>query len=86
MKRITVSLPNDLADRVRKAAGGPGQVSAYVAAALEEHLGGESLDGILAAWEKESPVPDGVRRQVEAELDRVGMVRRPRAVDPAPGG
>lgn len=85
MKRITVSLPDDLADRVRKTAGGPGQVSAYVAAALEEHLGGESLDDIFAAWEKESPVPDEVRRQVQAELDR-GMIRPPPPADPAPGG
>jgi len=73
MKRITVSLPDDLVDQVRKAAGGPGQVSSYVAAALEEYLGSESLDDILASWEAETPVPAEIREQVRAELDRAGF-------------
>ncbi len=33
----------------------------------------ESLDELLAAWHAESPVPDDVQQQVEAELDDVGL-------------
>ncbi len=72
MKRITISLPDDLADKVKRAAG-RGNVSAYVAAALEEYGGGESLDDILADWERETPVPEEVRRWARAELQRVGI-------------
>lgn len=73
MKRITVSLPDDLVARVKEAAGGDGQVSAYVASVLAEHQERESLDAILADWNAETPVPDEVRRQVEAEFDAIGL-------------
>ena len=77
MKRITVSLPDDLAEKVKQAAGGEGQVSSYVAAALADYQERESLDEILAAWRRETPVPDEVRRQVTAELDDVGLAGAP---------
>ncbi len=73
MKRITVSLPDDLVDKIKRAAGGEGQVSAYVATALADYQEQESLDELLAAWRLESPVPDDVQQQVEAELDDVGL-------------
>jgi predicted transcriptional regulator len=73
MKRITVSLPDDLADQVRQAAGGDGLVSSYVASALRQYLERESLDDILASWEAETPVPDEVRERVRAELDDAGF-------------
>jgi Arc/MetJ-type ribon-helix-helix transcriptional regulator len=73
MKRITVSLPDDLVDKIKKAAGGDGQVSSYVATALVDYQEQESLDELLLAWQAESPVPDEVQRQVEAELDSVGL-------------
>jgi Arc/MetJ-type ribon-helix-helix transcriptional regulator len=73
MKRITVSLPDELVDRVKRAAGGDRQVSAYVATALEDYQEREQLDDILADWQAETPVPDEVRRQVEAELDLAGL-------------
>jgi metal-responsive CopG/Arc/MetJ family transcriptional regulator len=73
MKRITVSLPDDLVDQVRRAAGGEGQVSSYVASALADYQERETLDQILASWGSETPVPDDVRRQVVAELDTVGL-------------
>jgi predicted transcriptional regulator len=75
MKRITVSLPDELADRVKLAAGGERQVSAYVATALEDYQEREALDDILADWQAETPVSDEVRQQVEAELDQVGLTR-----------
>jgi predicted transcriptional regulator len=73
MKRITVSLPDELVEKIQRAAGGEGRVSSYVATALEDYQERESLDDILAAWREETPVPEDVRRQVETELDAVGM-------------
>ena len=60
MKRITVSLPDELAEKVRRAAGGERRVSSYVAAALEDYAERENLEEVLAAWNAESPVPDEV--------------------------
>jgi predicted transcriptional regulator len=76
MKRITVSLPDELADRLKEVAGGEGHVSSYVTKALADHMEGESLSEIFAAWEKERPVPAEVRRQAAAELDELGRLPR----------
>jgi len=73
MKRITVSLPDDVVDKVKRAAGGEGQVSSYVASALTDYQERESLDEILASWQSETPVPDDVRRQATAEMDNIGL-------------
>jgi Arc/MetJ-type ribon-helix-helix transcriptional regulator len=73
MKRITVSLPDELAERVRRATGDERTVSSYVAAALEDYAEREQLATVLAAWGAETPVPDEVRRQVQLELDGIGL-------------
>jgi predicted transcriptional regulator len=73
MKRITVSLPDELAEQVKRAAGGDRRVSSYVAAALEDYAEREGLNEVLASWNAETPVPDDVRRQVQEELDHVGL-------------
>lgn len=73
MKRITISLPDELADKIKRAAGGEGQVSSYVATALEDYQERERLDDVLAAWQAETPVPDDVQRRVEAEFDQIGF-------------
>jgi predicted transcriptional regulator len=73
MKRITVSLPDDLADRVKQAAGGERRVSSYVAAALADYAERKTLDEVLAGWEAETPVPADVRQQAQEELDQVGL-------------
>lgn len=36
-----------------------------------------SIGPVLAAWNAETPVPEDVRRQVQDELDRVGLTARP---------
>lgn len=74
MKRITVSLPDELADAVKEAAGREGSVSAYVAAALRDYQQRETLDEILASWRAETPPDDSEARDVDAELDRVGLM------------
>lgn len=73
MKRITVSLPDELAEKVRRAAGGERRVSSYVAAALEDYAERENLEEVVAGWNAETPVPEEVRRQVRGELDHVGL-------------
>ena|SRR5664279_3561922 len=73
MKRITVSLPDELVERIKRAAGGDGQVSSYVATALADHQEHEGLEEILASWRSETPIPDDIRRQVAAELDKAGL-------------
>jgi predicted transcriptional regulator len=75
MKRITVSLPDDLVDRIKHAAGGEGQVSSYVATALADFQEREGLEEILQAWRSETPVAKDIQRQVTAELDGVGLVK-----------
>lgn len=77
MTRITVSLPDELAEQVKRAAGGERRVSSYVAAALEDYAEREDLKAVLASWEAETPVPDDIRRQVQRELDQVGLAKRP---------
>jgi predicted transcriptional regulator len=73
MKRITVSLPDELVEKVKRAAGGERQVSSYVARALEDYQERENLDDILAAWRAETPIPEELKRQVAAELDHAGL-------------
>lgn len=77
MTRITVSLPDELAEQVKRAAGGERRVSSYVAAALEDYAEREDLKAVLASWEAETPVPDEIRRQVQRELDQVGLASSP---------
>jgi predicted transcriptional regulator len=81
MKRITVSLPDELVEKIKRAAGGKRQVSSYVATALEDYQERETLDDILAAWRDETPVPEEVQRQVEAELDDAGLTGLPEGGD-----
>jgi Arc/MetJ-type ribon-helix-helix transcriptional regulator len=73
MKRITVSLPDELVERIKRAAGGERRVSSYVATALEEYQERGSLDELVASWQQENPVPEDIQRQVEAELDEIGL-------------
>jgi Arc/MetJ-type ribon-helix-helix transcriptional regulator len=75
MKRITVSLPDQLVERIKRVAG-EGQVSSYVAAALAEYLERETLDQILSDWQAETPITEEMRRQAEAELDKAGLAPR----------
>ena len=78
MKRITVSLPDELAERVRRATGDERTVSSYVAAALEDYAEREDLTAILASWQTETPAPEEIRRQVRLEMDEIGLASGPR--------
>lgn len=58
-KRITVSLPEHLVAEAAAAAdsGRASSVSAYVAEALAEKSGRDSLDDFLAEWRREVGAP-----------------------------
>jgi len=64
---------DDLVERIKRAAGGEGQVSSYVATALADYQEREDLEQVLAPWRSETPIADDVRRQVAAGLDEVGL-------------
>jgi Arc/MetJ-type ribon-helix-helix transcriptional regulator len=81
MQRVTVSLPDELAEQVKRAAGGERRVSSYVAAGLEDYTERENLEEVLASWGAETPVPEEVRRQIQGELDQVGFTSQPRRDD-----
>lgn len=76
MKRITVSLPDELVDAINRAvdARHARNVSAFVADALRSYGHRETLDQVLADWNAETPVPEAVRRRIDAELEAIGMV------------
>ena len=76
MIRITVSLPDELAERVRRAAGGEGRVSSYVATALADYQERETLAEILAAWGSETSISAETAREAAAALDAVGIQPR----------
>jgi metal-responsive CopG/Arc/MetJ family transcriptional regulator len=78
MRRITVSLPDELVERIKKAAGGEGMVSSYVATALADYQERETLAEILSAWGVATPVPAETRQQAAAELDQAGLTPRGR--------
>jgi hypothetical protein len=73
MKRMTVSLPDELVERIKQAAGGEGLVSSYVATALADYQERETLEEILAGWRAETPIPGDIQRRVAAELDAAGL-------------
>lgn len=70
-RRITVSVPTDVAARVRRAAGAKGSISAWVTAAVERTLADEDVtarflafcDGVKASPEEE--------RRAEASFARI---------------
>ena len=82
MKRITVSLPDELVEKVRHTAGSERTISSYVAAALKDYTERETLAQVIAAWDAETPVPADVHQRVLAELDRVGFANPPSQDDP----
>ena len=73
MKRITVSLPDEVVDKI-KAEVGNGNVSAYVTRALEEYQERITLDELIAQWEEENPISAEAKRRMDAEFDALGFV------------
>jgi hypothetical protein len=58
VKKVSVSMPEDLAERVRERTG-PGGFSQYVTEAVEERVRLEGMQELVDEWEaKHGPVPD----------------------------
>jgi predicted transcriptional regulator len=73
VRKVSVSLPESLTQRVRRLAG-PGSFSRYVANALEHQVQQDELSKWLAEMEAEhGPVPQDITEEVAStwdELDR----------------
>lgn len=73
MKRITVSVPDDLVDEARRAVerGEAASVSGYVTAALRDYGEGKTLRELLDEWDREfGPVPPDVAAEVDREFEK----------------
>ena len=78
-RRITVSLPDHLVDAAVRASesGQASSVSAYVAEALAEKAGRESIEGLLADWRAEvGPATAEETEWAERALGLEGRTRR----------
>ena len=67
--KLAISLPEDLAQRVRKQAAHEGQsVSAWIAEAIDHKLRNRGLAALVAEWETESgrPVTEEERERAKA--------------------
>jgi hypothetical protein len=68
--KLSITLPRELAEKV-KARSGPGEVSAYIAAALEQQVQMDNLDELIAAFEAEhGPI------SAEAIEEKLEILRR----------
>lgn len=69
--RITLSVPDELADRIKEAAG-DGTVSGWVVKVIEEYLAeDEELERQFVAWLEAHPVDEEIRREVREKLDKL---------------
>ncbi len=75
--RITLSVPDELAARIKKAAG-EGTVSGWVVKAIEERfLEDEELEREFDEWvAAQPPVPEEIQREVDAEIEKALGPRR----------
>lgn len=75
IKRITISVPVQLAARVKKAAGA-GPVSEWVTAAIEERLEDAELERLWDAYCRDVSPTREEQRQARAMLGRLTKRRR----------
>ncbi len=69
--RITLSVPDELADRIKEAAG-DGTVSGWVVKVIEEYLAeDEELERQFVAWLEAHPIDEEIRREVREKLDKL---------------
>jgi len=88
MKRVTVSLPDDVANDAQRDAGDRGaeNFSAYVTEALRAYTHSDPLGQMLTDAEREAgPIPENIRREVDQHMDQVFGSHRPAQEQPASG-
>ena len=67
--KLSITLPSELAEKLR-ARSGPGEVSAYVAAAVQRQIERDGLAELVAAIEAEHGPAD------PEEVERIGRILR----------
>ncbi|MDQ2706730.1 MAG: hypothetical protein M3Z25_03480 [Actinomycetota bacterium] len=76
--RITLSVPEGLADRIKKASG-EGTVSGWVVKVIEEYFAeDEELERQFDEWLDAHPVDEEIKREVDAVLEKALGIRRER--------
>ncbi|MGI8813751.1 MAG: hypothetical protein ACR2G2_00250 [Pseudonocardia sp.] len=76
--RITLSVPEGLADRIKKASG-EGTVSGWVVKVIEEYFAeDEELERQFDEWLAAHPVDEEIKREVDAVLEKALGIRRER--------
>jgi hypothetical protein len=76
--RITLSVPDELAARIKKAAG-DGTVSGWVVKVIEEWFDeDEELERQFDEWLEAHPVDEETQREVNAEIEKALATRRNR--------
>lgn len=74
--RITLSVPEELAGRIKKAAG-DGTVSGWVVKVVEEHFAEDArLEREFYEWLAANPVDEEVQRKVDADMEQALGPRR----------
>lgn len=80
--KLTISLPDDLAEEARAAVrrGVAPSVSAYIAMTIGSFMQIPTLRELLDEWDEElGPVPEEVKRQVDAEMEEAERLAAERA-------
>lgn len=76
--RITLSVPEELAGRIKMAAG-EGTVSGWIVKVIEGYFAEDvELELQFDAWLKEHPVDEDTQREVDAVLEKALGIRRKR--------
>jgi hypothetical protein len=78
--RITLSVPDELATRIKKAAG-EGTVSGWIVKVIEEHFAEDvELERQFLEWLDAHPVDEETQRQVDEAMEKALGARRSRDV------
>lgn len=76
--RITLSVPEELADRIKKAAG-EGTVSGWIVKVIEGYFAEDAeLERQFDEWLAAHPVDEDTQREVDAVLEKALGIRRER--------
>ena len=76
--RITLSVPDELAARIKKAAG-EGTVSGWIVKVIESYFAEDAeLELLFDEWLKEHPADEATRAEVDAVLEKALGIRRER--------
>ncbi len=76
--RVTISMPSELARRVKRAAGKK-PVSSWLTELLEDHLSTQDLEGVWDRYIADMAFTERETREARARLDRLTKRKRRRA-------